>query len=74
MLYGVLTHTLRTSIMDSLEIKDYSEQLKDICPHCRTFNRCKNKDKLCVIKRLAFSLAKKKYKKNLKEGLANDCS
>lgn len=55
-------------------IKDYEDQLKQLCGNFVACRKCKDFTKLCIMKKLAFSMAKRKYKRDLKKGVINECS
>ena len=55
---------------EELDINDYKEILKGLCPICHL--KCKNHDKICVSKKLMWNISKKEYKKRLKEGTLKD--
>lgn len=54
--------------MKEFNINDYSEQLKDYCPSCPKFNKCKDHDQICFRKKLVFNIAFKVYKQREKKG------
>lgn len=60
--------------MDSVDIKDYSKQLEQVCVACRKASKCKDHTKLCLGKKLVFNFAKKRYKNKLKKGLDDNAS
>ena len=51
------------------KIEDYSEQLKQLCSSCKSSKRCKDKDKLCILKRSVWTIAKIKLKRREKVGV-----
>ena len=53
--------------MKEYKIEDYREQLKELCDSCKI--KCKNHDKLCFIKSLAWTLAKRELKRREKVGV-----
>ena len=54
--------------MDSMKIDDYKYQLKELCENCNAKARCKDHNKICLRKKLAFQISKIEYKKRLKKG------
>lgn len=40
------------------DIKDYCEQLTQLCAVCKRAEKCKDHSKICTLKKFAFSLAK----------------
>lgn len=60
--------------MDSTNINDYLKELESLCPHCRKVEKCKDKTTICMFKRFAFTLAKRKYKKDMKKKGVNNAS
>lgn len=55
----------------SCEIKDYLEQLKQVCDSCKHNLRCKDKTKLCIVKKLVWRIAKKTYDQRVSKGELN---
>lgn len=51
--------------MDKYDIKDYSEQLEQMCVGCRKFTKCDHK-KICFLKKFAFNMAKVRMKRREK--------
>ena len=47
---------------ESLNIKDYCAQLTQLCAICKKNEKCKDHTKICMLKKLAFKLAKKRLK------------
>lgn len=60
-------HGVLQVVMEDYKIESYSEQLKSLCDSCKL--KCKNYEKLCAIKRLAWSLAKREIKRREKVGV-----
>ena len=60
--------------MQEYKIEDYLEQLKQLCESCKTSKRCKDKDKVCVLKKSVFTLAKFKLKRREKVGVKDECN
>ena len=60
--------------MDSLKIKDYAEQLSQLCESCKRAKKCKDHNKICVLKQFAFTLAKSSYKLKQKKERKNNGS
>lgn len=54
--------------MDSTNILDYESELIRLCGNCPKSLKCKDTSKLCIRKKLAFSIAKRVYKQRLKKG------
>lgn len=52
--------------MDSFDINDYCEQLTQICAICKKENKCNDKARICALKKFAFNLAKKRFKRREK--------
>lgn len=51
---------------DSLNINDYCEQLTQICEICKKSKRCKDKSRICALKKLVFNMAKVRFKRREK--------
>ena len=51
---------------NDININDYNEQLKQLCDVCRKRNKCTH-EKICAFKKLAWTMAKRKLKKERKE-------
>lgn len=49
--------------MESLKIENHIEQLKQLCNVCKKAQKCKDHNKVCALKKLAWNYAKLKYKK-----------
>lgn len=60
--------------MEEYKIEDYLEQLKQLCATCKSAKRCKDKDKVCILKKSVWTLAKFKLKRREKVGVNNECS
>lgn len=54
--------------MDSMKIEDYKYQLIGLCENCNARARCKDFNKICFRKKIAFAYAKIEYKRRLKKG------
>jgi len=52
--------------MDSFDIKDYCEQLTQICGVCKKESKCKDHTRICMLKKFAFNMAKVRYKRREK--------
>lgn len=50
-----------------LDIKEYAKQLTQICSICKKENKCKDKEKICLLKRYAWLMAKRRFKQKQKE-------
>lgn len=63
-----LVHALTTlsSMKESININDYSNQLMQLCNVCQRSYKCKDKSKICFAKWTAFKAAKMKYRKERK--------
>lgn len=57
--------------MKDFDIKDYEVQLAQLCDSCKHSKKCKDKKRICALKKLAFSMAKVKYSRDKKRGLLN---
>lgn len=53
--------------MKEYKIEDYLDTLKGCCNACKLQKRCKDKDKICVLKKAVFTLGKYKLKRREKE-------
>lgn len=51
-----------------LDIKEYAKQLTQICAICKKESKCKDKTKICFLKRYAWLMAKKRYREKEKKG------
>ena len=58
--------------MQKYDLKDYGEQLEQLCTACRKYEKCKDRTKICMLKKFAFTLAKTKLKKQEKKGIKFD--
>ena len=56
------------------KIEDYAEQLKLVCDSCRYALKCEDKNKICLLKKQVFTLAKWKMKRREKVGVKNECN
>ena len=56
------------------KIEDYAEQLKQVCVSCKYARKCENHEKICLLKKQVFTLAKWKLKRREKVGVNNECS
>ena len=65
----LITHPSAPLRCMSLDIKDYSSQLEQLCAVCKSVNRCKDKSRICAFKKLAFLMAKCKLARDSKKGL-----
>lgn len=54
------------------KIEDYNEQLKQLCPYCKRYEKC-NHSKICAFKKLAWVMALRKLKKQTKECEKVEC-
>lgn len=45
------------------KIEDYIEQLKQLCDVCKRVNKCKDHNKICAFKKLAWCMAKTRLKR-----------
>ena len=54
--------------MDSMKIDDYKDELIALCTNCNSVYRCKDHQKLCMRKKLAFAISKRVYKQRVKKG------
>lgn len=57
-----------------LDINEYCEQLTQICAICKKENKCKDKTKICMLKRYAWLMAKKRYSQKERENKLNESS
>lgn len=49
--------------MEEVKIENHIEQLQQLCNVCRKQHKCKDHTKVCLIKKLAWNYAKKRYMK-----------
>lgn len=55
--------------MQDYKIEDYLSDLKGCCATCKSSKRCKDKDKICLLKRSVFTVAKFTLKRREKVGV-----
>lgn len=60
--------TLATTFV-SMNIKDYSKQLEQVCVACNKYEKCKDKTKVCYRKTIVFNVAQARYKRLKKKGV-----
>lgn len=49
--------------MEQVKIENHIEQLKQLCNICKKAQKCKDHNKICYLKKIAWNYAKARYKK-----------